>query len=135
MNIFFPEKNIDPACQYCGVAIQSRKHLFQECPNTLALRNSLEKKIFREPLSQKEWAVGTTEPEENLVIWTFLKYIYDQNHYKRTPSYEGIASTLAEMRAIERENARDTNRMGKHLDKWEKVENLIRFGRKKNRWD
>ena len=114
---------------------QTRRHLFQECRNTLALRRSLEAKIFREPLTQKEWAVGTHVPEENLVIWTFLKYIYDQNHYRRTPTYEGIAATLAEMRSVEKENARNTNRMGNHLNKWDKVENLVHFGRAKNRWD
>ena len=135
MSIFFPEKNIDPACQHCGAEVQTRDHLFQHCPSTLAFRKRVEDRIFKEPLTSKEWMVGTERPEENLVIWVFQKYVYDQNRNRKTLSLEGLAAILAEMRTIERENARELDRLGPHLNKWKKFDALIMFGREKNRWD
>ena len=131
MSICFPAKQIDKKCQFCNEPSQTRKHFFRECPFVMDLRKDVERAIFHDSLTHKEWVVGTEAPEENMVIWFFLKYIYDQNNHQNTPTLAGLEGHIAEWRTIEYEIALKNGGLKRHLAKWQDFDALRMLGRKK----
>ena len=129
LHMFNSTRTPSPKCNYCEEPVQTRRHLFRECPFVLGLRRDVENRIIRDTLSPEEWSLGATRKEENVVVWFFLKYVYFCNFHGTTPTLAGLEGQIREMRVIEHEIAQKHQRWGGFYRKWNPVDRLMTLGR------
>ena len=126
---FNSERTPSPKCTYCEEPVQTRRHLFRECPFVQGLKRDVENRIFRDTLSPEEWLMGSEDEAVNLVVWFFLKYVYFSNFHGKTPTLAGLEGQIKEMKVIEREIAQKNQRWGGFYAKWNRVDDLMTMGK------
>ena len=119
-------------CTYCNEKKQDYYHLFWDCPGTNEFRDALSCKwVLDSPMTLKNWCFGlfdTNTPTNNALAFIALEvnnYIYSSNWAKEQLSITKFKSSLYACERVEHQIAVESNKVLKHLQKWEQIKNLI----------
>ena len=119
-------------CSYCSSEKQNYYHLFWECEAVAEFRDAISSKwILDNPLTLANWSFGIFEdntPRNNAISFIALEaneYIYRSNWAKEQLSLSKFKSSIYACERVEYQIAIESNKIEKHLRKWENIKELI----------
>ena len=119
-------------CTYCPEPVQDYYHLFWDCPATQEFRDAISCKwVLDTPLTPANWCFGlfkSNTPLTNAISFIALEiseYIYRSNWAKEQLSLVKFKSLLYDQERVENHIAMESNKMQKHLLKWEGIKQLL----------